>query len=132
MLKGGLLRVTTNRGKPDASDLGAAGFRRDRLRWALLQSACRLAWPTLDQRKPSEIRVPLSTRSCSPGRRVGALIAHRSPHAWAFIQAHQSEKARSRFENRMLVPTPRPPRAINKRPSDEPRVNLKLAAACPF
>jgi hypothetical protein len=32
MLKGGLYRVTTNRGKPDASDLGAAGFRRDRLR----------------------------------------------------------------------------------------------------
>jgi hypothetical protein len=32
MLKNGLHWVTANRGKPDASDLGAAGFRRDRLR----------------------------------------------------------------------------------------------------
>ena len=32
MLKNGLHWVTANHGKPDASDLRAAGFRRDRLR----------------------------------------------------------------------------------------------------
>src|SRR4029078_907058 len=31
MLKNGLHRVTANRGQPDASDLRAAAFRRDRL-----------------------------------------------------------------------------------------------------
>src|SRR4051812_24960732 len=40
MLKIGLHWVTANRGQPDASDLRAAGFRRDRLRRNVLQSSC--------------------------------------------------------------------------------------------
>jgi hypothetical protein len=78
MLKGGLPRVTTNRGKPDASDLGAAGFRRDRSR---PDSAAKFVPPPSASIGPTEMSgnpMVRAIRSYFSDRWIAALTADRS------------------------------------------------------